>query len=80
MEIPWFMINGYMYWLDDINPYKAVDAMGRWRKTFNNDNTRVTAKMQLQKYYRKHWFKKFISLMEQNENKEKRVKVTKETV
>ena len=66
--------------LEEINPYKAVDLMGNWRLTFNNGDTIIKAKMQLQQLYRKRWKNSLISLLDKNENKEKRVKVAQKAI
>ena len=62
MEMPYISIKGELYWLDEVDPYKAVDLMGNWRLSFKNNDTRIQAKMQLKKLYKNRWFKKFISL------------------
>jgi len=49
--------------LSEINPYKAVDLMGQWRLSFNNDDTIIKAKMLLQKLYKNKWKRALLSLL-----------------
>lgn len=70
MIAPCIMIGADVFWLDKIDPYKAVDYIWKWRLSFNNDNTKIEAQMLLQKVYRKRWKKVLFSLMKKNEKKE----------